>query len=108
VEKEWLFLNTLPNENVFIWLGKGGMWGESGGMDNVLILAGGDVLFLKTIKAISLLKEGVKEDIKNLSYKEFNKKYELPVNGEIWSELKRGVGGGRCPPFREIKRSWRF
>ena len=91
----------LPNGNVFFWLGTGGIWGKTTGIDNVLVLDGGDVLFLETTKVISLHKEGVREDIKNLNHEEFAKKYELPTNGELWRELKQGVKTGRYPPFLE-------
>lgn len=85
----------LPNGNVFMWLGTGKS------VDNVLILEGGDVLFLKTTRVIPLWKEEVREDIKNLKYEQFAKKYELPTNGEIWRELKQGVKMGKYPPFQE-------
>ena len=91
----------LPNGNVLIWLGRGGIWGKSEGVDNVLVLAGGDVLFLKTVKIIELYKEKVREDIKSLSREEFAKKYEIPGNGDLWKELKEGVKTGKYPPFLE-------
>ena len=50
-----LFKYKLPNGNVLIWLGTGETWGRSEGVDNVLILEGGDVLFLKTTKVIPIL-----------------------------------------------------
>lgn len=96
-----LFKYKLPNGNVFIWLGRGGIWGKSEGVDNVLVLYRGDVLFLKTIKVIPLYREEVREDIKNMSYEEFAKKYELPANGDLWKELKEGIKMGRYPPFLE-------
>lgn len=96
-----LFKYKLPNENVFIWVGKGGIWGKSEGVDNVLVLAGGEVLFLKTIETISLWDEKVKEDIKNMGHEEFAKKYKLPTNGDLWSELKKGVEMGKYPPYLE-------
>lgn len=91
----------LPNGNVFIWLGRGGIWGESKGIDNVLILAGGDILFLETSKCLSLSDPEIGNDIKNLSRGEFIKKYEMPVNGDLWKELKQGVVAGEYPPFRQ-------
>lgn len=69
-----LFKYRLPNGNVFIWLGTGGIWGRSKGIDNVLILYGGDVLMLETVKTIPLWKKEVVEDVNNLSYEEFVKK----------------------------------
>lgn len=96
----------LPNENVFIWLGKGGIWGESEGLDNVLILAGGDILFLKTIKCLSLSDHKLRDDMKNLSYEEFIKQYELPANGDLWKELNEGVKSGEYPPFLQNTKGW--
>jgi hypothetical protein len=90
-----LFKYKLPNGNVFIWLA------TSEGIDNLLVLEGGDVLILKTTTVVSLNKEEVKEDIKLLSFEEFVEKYELPSNVELWDELKRGVKMGNYPPFLE-------
>lgn len=88
----------LPNDNVLIWLGTGKGWAESGGIDNVLVLAGGDVLFLKTIKELPLNQKEVREDIKNLSHNKFVEKYEMPTDGGLWSELKKNVKMGKYPP----------
>ena len=96
-----LFKYKLPNGNVLIWLGRGGIWGESEGVDNVLILEGGDVLILKTIKAIPLWEDDIRKDIKNLSYEEFAKKYDLSTSRDLWIELKDGVKMGKYPPFLE-------
>ncbi len=89
----------LPNGNTFIWLGTGGVWGKSEGVDNAIILAGGDVLFLKTVKSLPLYEEKVKEDIKTLSCEEFAKKYDLPTSVDLWKELKEGAEIGSYPPF---------
>ena len=96
-----LFKYRLPNGNVFIWLGSGGIWGRSESVDNALILDGGDVLFLRTDKILPLYEPKVKEDIKNLSCEEFAKKYELPLNIDLWKELKNGIEMERYPPFLE-------
>ncbi len=93
---------TLPNGNVFIWLGTGGIWTSSKGVDNILVLEGGDVLFLKTIKEVSLWKDEVKEDIEKLSFDEFVKKYDVPNNRDLWMDLKEGVKMGSYPPFVNI------
>jgi len=92
------------NGNIFIWLGKGGIWGkgqEKGGIDNVLILAGGEVLLLKTVKVLPLYEEKVKEDIKTLKYEDFIEKYDLPTDGDLWKDLKEGVESGEYPPFQK-------
>jgi hypothetical protein len=91
----------LPNDNVFIWLGRGGIWEKSEGEDNVLILAGGDALFLKTFRTIELQNDEVKRDIENMSYEEFVKKYGLPTNGDLWKDLKEGIKSREYPPFLE-------
>lgn len=97
-----LFRYKLPNGNVLIWLGTGAGWGTSEGIDNVLALEGGDVLLLKTTRVISLWEEGIREDIKNLNYEDFVKKYELPVfPRDLWLELKEGVKTGKYPLFLE-------
>ena len=101
-----LFKHKLPNGNVFIWLGGGGIWKESDGIDNVLILYGGDVLFLKTDKILSLNKKGVKEDIETLSYENFTKKYKLPMDIELWKELKQGISIGKYPLINENYEGW--
>jgi hypothetical protein len=99
VEEMTLQKYSLPNGNTILWLGKGGVWGSSDGLDNVMILTGGDVLFLKTIKTISLRDEEIREDLQKLSYEEFIKKYEVPDKYEVWDELKRGIQSGEYPTF---------
>lgn len=99
--------HELPNGNIFIWLGKGGIWGKGGekeSIDNVLILAGGEVLFLKTVKVLPLYEEKVKEDIKILKYEEFMAKYELPFNVDLWKDLKQGAESGEYPPFLKMSK----
>jgi hypothetical protein len=87
----------LPNDNVLIWLGTGGMWGKTKGVDNVLILAGGDVLFLETTKMISLHDQAFREDLANLNPEAIITKYELPTNTELIQDLKYGLMTGRYP-----------
>jgi hypothetical protein len=99
VEEMTLQKYSLPNGNTILWLGKGGVWGSSDDLDNVMILTGGDVLFLKTIKTISLRDEEIREDLQKLSYEEFIKKYEVPDKYEVWDELKRGIQSGEYPTF---------
>jgi len=94
----------LPNGNVFIWLGTGGVWGESEGLDNVLILAGGDILFLKTAKVLSLYQEKVRADVESLGHKEFAAKYEFPIDYDLWKELKESAKTGAYPPFSQNAR----
>jgi len=102
VVKMVLSKQELSNGNVFIWLGKGGIWGkgeESDDIDNVLILSGGEVLFLKAIKVMPLYEEKVRQDIRTLKYEEFTAKYNLPANIDLWKDLKEGAESGEYPPF---------
>jgi len=96
----------LPNDNVLIWLGTGGLWGKTEGVDNVLILAGGDVLFLETIKTIALHDEVIREDIANLSCEAIIAKYELPVGVELIQDLKDGLETGKYPPTNQNLQDW--
>lgn len=101
-----IFKWKLPNGNTFIWFGRGIGWKESkDNIDNALILAGGDLLFLKTAEYLSLIDKEVERDIKNLSYEEFIKKYNLKtLKHELWMEIKNGLETGEYPAFlREIK-----
>jgi hypothetical protein len=87
----------VENGNSIVWLGKGGIWGngEKDEINNVLILAGGEVLFLKTVNALELYRKEVRDDIFALSYEEFIGKYDLPSNKELWSKLKEDVKSGK-------------
>lgn len=55
----------LPNGNTLIWLGNQPIYG----CENILILAGGDVLFLKSVKTFGV--KEIQRDIKALDYDEF-------------------------------------
>lgn len=94
--------HKLRNGNVFIWLGKSEIWGKGGeeeGVDNVLILAGGEVLFLKTAKVLPLYEEKVREDLKILEYEEFIDRYDFPADRDFWKDLKEGVESGEYLAF---------
>ena len=56
----------------------------------MLILAGGDVVFLKPVKSFSV--RDVQRDIEQLSHQEFFEKYEWPDNSsgnDLYSELSK-------------------
>ena len=91
--------DRLPSGNMYFWFGTGKGWGESGsGIDNALILTGGDVLLLKTIESISLHDAEVMNDLKKLDYNEFCKKYSLEnLNDDLWKEIKYGLETGKYP-----------
>jgi hypothetical protein len=94
-----------PNGCTFIWLGKGDTWGKGEkkkGINNVLILEGGEVLFLKTVKVLPLHDEKVKNDLKKLNCEEFINKYNLPSNIALWKDLKEGIESGKYPPSLKL------
>ena len=76
----------LPNGNIFIWLGNQPIYD----CENVLILSGGDVLFLKRVRKER--SEIIREDMNKLEKDEFLDKHEWPHNESgngLYSELKR-------------------
>ena len=74
-------------------------WGKSekDNINNVLILAGGEVL-LKTTNILELYRKDIQTDVLTLKYEEFIAKYGLPDNKELWAELKEGVKLGKYNP----------
>lgn len=67
------FKEILPNDNVFIWLGSY----DNTQINNVLILAGGEVLILKAIRRFNLNIERTRNDLINMSIEEFIDNYDL-------------------------------
>ncbi|GAI36971.1 unnamed protein product, partial [marine sediment metagenome] len=58
--------------------------------DNVLVLAGGDVLFLNPVKSFRIT--DIQKDMKRLSRKEFFQKYDWPDNSsgnDLYDELSK-------------------
>ena len=79
-------IHELPNGNVFIWLGNQPIEG----CEHVLILAGGDVKLLRTVKTVTF--RNIMEDLGSLSKVDFLKKQGWPNNSSgdsLYSELKR-------------------
>lgn len=76
----------LPNKNTLIWLGNQPIYG----CENVLVLAGGDVLFLKPFKTFRV--RDIQRDIEQLSRQEFFEKYDWPDGGsgsDLYNELSK-------------------
>lgn len=76
----------LPNKNTLIWLGNQPIYE----CENVLILAGGDVLFLKPVKTFRV--RDIQRDIEQLSRQEFFEKYDWPDGGsgsDLYDELSK-------------------
>jgi hypothetical protein len=75
----------LPNGNTLIWLGNQPIHG----CQNVLILAGGDVQFLKAAEVLKAA--DVQQEIEHLDRREFFEKYGWPNNSsgnDLYGELK--------------------
>ena len=62
----------LPNGNTLIWFGNQPIYD----CENVLILAGKEVLFLKTVKEFSL--SDIHRDMEKLGHDKFFKEYDWP------------------------------
>lgn len=76
----------LPNGNTLIWLGNQKIYE----CENVLILAGGDVLFLKPVKSLGVKK--LQQDMKKLGRQGFLDKYDWPNNSsgnDLFLELQK-------------------
>lgn len=87
----------LPNGNTLIWLGNQPIYECA----NVLVLAGGDVLFVKPVKKLEVKK--LQEDMKQLSQRQFFEKYGWPSNSsgtDLYWELQKT---DEYPDFMSVK-----
>jgi hypothetical protein len=78
----------LSNGNTLIWLGSQPIYE----CENVLILAGGDVLFLKPARTLEARE--FKQDLERLDQQEFFNKYGWPNNSsasDLYWELRKTV-----------------
>jgi hypothetical protein len=76
----------LPNKNTFIWLGNQPIFG----CENVLILSGGNVHFLKPVQTYKIIE--IQGDIEQLSRRDFFIKYQWPDNSsgnDLYDELSK-------------------
>ena len=76
----------LPNGNTLIWLGGQPIYE----CEDVLILAGGDVLFLKPVRRLNGIE--VRIDSQTLECEQFLEKYEWPNDSsgrDLFWELRR-------------------
>jgi len=90
----------LPNDNLVIWSGKTRSGGDSDQIDNILILAGGDILFFQPLDIISTYKQVVINNIKDMSYSEFKDKYGLNIDYNTWDFLKNELNTKKIPPYK--------
>ena len=80
--------HKLPNGNTLVWLDDQPIYE----CENVLILAGGDVLFLKPVKTLETRE--LKQDLERLDQQEFFNKYGWPNNSsasDLYWELRKTV-----------------
>ena len=76
----------MPNGNTLIWLGNQPIYE----CENVLILAGGDVVFLKPVRTLEAGE--LKRDLEQKDQQEFLKKYGWPNNSsanDLYQELRK-------------------
>lgn len=76
----------LPNGNTLIWLGNQQIYE----CENVLILTGGDVLFLQPVRSFRVT--DLQRDIEQLNRQEFFERYEWPDNSsgnDLYDELSK-------------------
>lgn len=85
----------LPNGNVLLWIPNR----REDNIDNVLILAGGEVLLLKSINHINMLYSYVRSDIKTLPFNELVKKYKLEGYEDIYYDLIKELREGNYPKY---------
>lgn len=87
----------LPNGNTLIWLGNQPIYE----CENVLILAGGDVLFLKPVRTLQV--KQLQQDMEHLGQQEFLERYGWPNNSsgnDLFWELQKA---DEYPDFLSIK-----
>lgn len=68
-------------------------------INNVLVLSGGDVLFLKTEGILPLWKKDIQDDLEKLDCKTFSKKYNVPISSDLFAEIKNGLKTGEYPRY---------
>ncbi len=85
----------LPNGNVILWRPSK----REDNIENILILAGGGILLLKSIKHIDMLYSYIREDVLSLSLDELVKKYKLEGYEDIYSDLRKELNKGGYPTY---------
>jgi len=94
----------LPNDNVVIWIGRRDTIGSSDPSENALILMGGDVLLLNTRQKISLIDKNIRADLLALARQEFETKYSVELDFDLWTHLKEKIQNSTYPPFQNKQR----
>ena len=89
--------HLLKNGNVLLWISGH----REDNIDNVLILAGGGVLLLKSIKHVSMLFESFRNELRILSFNDLVKKYKLEGYEDIYYDLIPELKSGNYPKYEE-------
>lgn len=90
----------LPRDNVFIWLGSF----DNSQVNNVLILAGGEVLILKAIRKFDLNQDQIRNDLEEETIDAFIEKYDLIDDISIITEFVVDLKNNKEDYKRKIKR----
>ena len=91
----------LPNDNRIIWAGNvASLDDDSEPIENILILAGGDILFFHTPAKLSTNKPTIIKDIKNLKYVDFKEKYGINIDYNTWNFLINELDANKIPPYK--------
>jgi hypothetical protein len=72
---------------------------KDGIINNVLVLSGGDVLFLKTEGILPLWKKDIQDDLEKLDCENFAKKYNVPISSDLFAEIRNGLETGEYPRY---------
>jgi hypothetical protein len=89
----------LPNDNVVLWIGHKDSMDTQYPTENALILARGDILLFNTRSRLSLSDGKQKQDLLKLSREDFEVKYKLELDYELWTYIKEKIEHSSYPPF---------
>ena len=78
-----------------IWLQNDGI----NDVNHILILYGGDILFLKTIKKFPTGEPKIRDAIKNLNSEQFFKLCNLPIKSHVSEIIRKWINEEKIPPY---------
>lgn len=67
--------------------------------EHALLLAGGELLLLKTVHKLELFKEDIINDLKSMELSEFAENYGVHTDIDLLKEIKRGFTEGDYPAY---------
>lgn len=94
------FSYWLPNDNRIIWAGHVPSSLGSEVIENILVLAGGDILFFHSPTKLSTYKPITINDIKDMKYTDFKDKYGISIDYNTWTFLKNELEEDKIPPYK--------